>query len=92
VLHDLLRGRRAPWVALGVGTLPVIGNLAFPAQIAWRSREEADLAAQFLLYDGMSMIGRRMPIWGGRDTLLEYLANQAVDRFVPTAQPPRLSR
>jgi hypothetical protein len=33
-----------------------------------------------------------MPIWGGRDTLLEYLANQAVDRFVPTAQPPRLSR
>jgi hypothetical protein len=50
VLHDLLRGRRAPWVALGVGTLPVIGNLAFPAQIAWRSREEADLAAQFLLY------------------------------------------
>jgi hypothetical protein len=92
VLHDLLRGRRAPWVALGVGTLPVIGNLAFPAQIAWRSREEADLAAQFLLYDGMSMIGRRIPIWGGRDTLLEYLANQAVDRFVPTAQPPRLSR
>ncbi|MBL6721738.1 MAG: hypothetical protein ISQ08_10060 [Planctomycetes bacterium] len=92
VLHDLLRGRRAPWVALGVGTLPVIGNLAFPAQIAWRSREEADLAAQFLLYDGMSMVGRRVPIWGGRDTLLESLANQAVDRFVPPAQVTRSAR
>ena len=82
-LHDLLRGRRAPWVALGVGVLPVVGNLAYPAQIAWRSREEADLAAQFLLYDGMSLVGRRLPIWGGRNTLLEYRFNQWVDRLVP---------
>ena len=61
----------------------MVGNLAYPAQIAWRSREEADLAAQFLLYDGMSLVGRRLPIWGGRNTLLEYRFNQWVDRLVP---------
>ena len=80
--YDALRGRDLPWIALATGVLPVLGNLAFPLQIAYSSRDADDVQAQFILYDGMSVIGRRLPIWGGADTLTEHVCNQMPDRVV----------
>lgn len=80
--YDALHRRELAWIALATGVLPVLGNLAFPLQIAWSSRDGDDLQAQFILYDGMSVIGKRLPIWGGADTLTEHALNEMPDRVV----------
>jgi hypothetical protein len=82
---SLLRHER-PWVALGTGVLPVVGNLAYPAQIVYSSTVEQDLLAQFLLYDSCTVLGRRLPIWGGRDTLTEHAFNHLPDLVVRRLQ------
>jgi len=71
-----------PWVALWSGTLPIIGNLAYPLQIVYSSTDESDALAQFILYDGSSTVGRRLPIWGGKDTLTEHALNRIAHRIV----------
>jgi hypothetical protein len=82
MIQNLLRGRELPWTALWVGLFPVLGNLAFPLQIVRSGREDEDTIARFLLYDGCSVIGRRIPIWGGPDTLTEHWINHWPDRLV----------
>jgi len=76
VLQAALRGRRAPWLALGVGALPVVGNAAFPIQLLAATRDRDARVARFLVHDILSGIGRRLPIWGGADTLLEHGFNR----------------
>lgn len=71
-VQALLSGRSVPWVALGVGLLPVIGNAAFPLQLLAATRGQGGLVARFLVHDLLSGIGRRLPIWGGADTLVEH--------------------
>ncbi len=77
-----MQGRERPWIALGVGALPVLGNLAYPMQIVYSGAGRDDLLAQFLLYDGCSLIGAKLPIWGGRDTLTEHVLNHLPDRLL----------
>jgi len=81
-VQNLLRGRELPLVALWTGVVPVIGNLAFPFQIARSGAEDEDLVAQFLIYDGAALVGRRLPLWGGRDTLTEHACNHVPDRWL----------
>ncbi len=77
-----MQGRERPWIALGVGVLPIVGNLAYPLQIAYSGAGRDDRIAQFLLYDGCSLIGAKLPIWGGRDTLTEHVFNHLPDRLL----------
>jgi len=88
-LQEISRGGQPPWIALGVGVLPVLGTLAYPAQIAWAGHGGKNLPAQFLLYDGLTLIGRRLPIWGGRNSLTEQLSNHMVDRIVHRSTPTK---
>lgn len=74
-LQAVFTGRPAPWVALGVGVLPVVGNAAFPVQLLAATRGQRGLVARFLVHDILSGIGRRLPIWGGADTLVEHAFN-----------------
>ncbi len=91
LIQDAIRGRELPWTALWVGTLPVIGNLAFPLQIVRSGRDSDDPLARFVLYDGMSVLGRRMPIWGGPDTLTEHVFNHLPDRVLHGPHTPPTS-
>jgi hypothetical protein len=86
VVQCTLLGHERPWVALGTGILPVVGNLAYPAQIVYSSTVEQDLLAQFLLYDSCTVLGRKLPIWGGRDTLTEHTFNHLPDLLVRRLQ------
>ncbi|MHC5009907.1 MAG: hypothetical protein ACYTG6_03030 [Planctomycetota bacterium] len=74
-LQATVRRRERPWIALGVGTLPMIGNLAYPLQILYSGTEGGSRVAQFLLYDILGAMGRRIPIWGGPDTGSEHAFN-----------------
>lgn len=81
-LQSFATGRELPWVALFAGLVPGAGNLAYPLQIVYSSREEEDILAQFILYEGSSAIGRKLPIWGGKDTLTEHAFNHLPDYIV----------
>ncbi len=73
--------RPAPWVALGAGVIPVFGNAAYPLQLFSDPAKKDNLGARFLIHDIFSGIGRRLPIWGGKDTLTEHRVN-AVASFL----------
>jgi hypothetical protein len=61
--------------ALVVGTLPVVGSLAYPVQMYSKHRE----LSCFLLRDSAARLGRWLPIYGGRDSRLEILAIKLVN-------------
>ncbi len=82
IVQNSLRRKERPWTALCVGTLPVIGNFAFPIQFLRSSRAEDDDLARFLLYDGFARVGAGIPIWGGQDTLTEHKLNRMADHIV----------
>ena len=82
LVQAMLARHELPWIALVVGALPVLGNFAYPVQIVYSSREEDDVLAQFILYDGFSLIGAKLPIWGGRNTSTEHAFNHLPDRLV----------
>ncbi len=81
LVQATLRGRPRPWVALGVGALPYVGNLAYPLQLVASGVSDKDPLARFLLHDAVTSVARRVPIWGGPDTGLEHWASRAAGRF-----------
>ena len=82
LIQASLSGQRRPWVALGIGVLPVVGNGAYPAQLILCSNRRNQTLARFVLYDLFATIGRHLPIWGGNDTLTEHWFNRLPDRFL----------
>ncbi len=83
-VQALVRGRSAPWIALLAGLAPVVGNAAYPLQLLAASSKGDVLAARFLVHDILSGVGRKIPIWGGKDTFLEHRFN-ALARLVTRA-------
>ena len=88
-IQSILRDRERPWTALIVGVFPVVGNFAYPLQIAWSSTEDKDDLARFILYDGFARIGEHLPVWGGRDTLTEHVLNRMPDRVIALGRSRR---
>jgi len=81
LIQASLHGQRLPWVALGVGLLPVVGNAAYPAQLVACSHERNGGLARFILDDVLARMGRKVPIWGGRDSLVEHRFNRLGEWF-----------
>jgi hypothetical protein len=86
--HAAARGERPPWVALVVGLFPGIGNAAFPAQLVYDARRSAAHLPQFILYDSFARLGRAVPVWGGRDSLVEGWFNRLPNFFMRRAVLP----
>lgn len=76
LIQSATRGYEYPWVALWVGFLPALGNLAYPSQLLYSIRGEDEKLARFMLDDGFTRIGRHFPIWGGADTWTEHVLNR----------------
>lgn len=72
LIQSALSGQRQPWLALGIGVLPVVGNTAYPCQLIYHSSAHGNSIAQFILCDTFARIGQLFPIWGGQDTLTEH--------------------
>ena len=87
VVAALSRGAPAPWIALGVGFMPVVGNLAFPLQFLYVGTVKHTPIAKFLIYDYTALIGSAVPIWGCRDSLLEHWCNHLGDILVRNRRP-----
>lgn len=81
LLQSAARGLEKSWIALGVGVLPIIGNLAYPVQMAYSSRNSDEKLAKFMIDDGFARVGRHLPIWGGEDTWTEHVLNRLPRRI-----------
>ncbi|WP_182865287.1 hypothetical protein [Stieleria mannarensis] len=64
--------------ALLWGVLPTVGSLAFPIQILVRR----PVLAHFLIRDFASRLGRRLPIYGGKDSRTEMMFIRWSDRIL----------
>ena len=82
LIQSARAGCEKPWIALIVGVIPMVGNLAYPVQIIFSGAHKHAKVAQFMLYDTFSQFGRLVPIWGGCDTLTEHLFNRCPDVLV----------
>ena len=82
IVQNTLVRKERPWTALFVGTVPVLGNFAFPIQLLRSSRHEEDDLARFLVYDGFARAGASVPIWGGEDTLTEHRFNRLAEHVI----------
>lgn len=76
LIQSTVRGDERPWVALGVGVMPVLGNFAYPVQMLYSIRGKDENLARFMLDDGFARLGRHLPIWGGQDTWTEHAMNR----------------
>ncbi|MCM8526906.1 MAG: hypothetical protein NE327_10340, partial [Lentisphaeraceae bacterium] len=75
--HSVVRKRRHfPIIALLVGVLPVVGNLAYPAELFFRGSNNRDHLAKFILYSFIAKIGAKLPVWGGKDSGTEHFFNR----------------
>jgi hypothetical protein len=74
--------RPLPWVALLVGLVPLLGSLAFPAQMVYSAQDRREEVARFTIYDLFTRLGVRLPIWGGKDTLTEHTLNRFAHRVM----------
>lgn len=59
-----------------MGTLPVVGNFAYPLQLLWSSTTKGDDLARAILYDGFARTGAHLLVWCGQDTLTEHWCNR----------------
>jgi hypothetical protein len=74
--------RPVPWIAFFVGFLPLLGTLAFPAQMIYSANERRGDVPRFVLYDTFTRLGVKLPIWGGKDTYTEHWLNRVAHRVV----------
>ena len=80
--HRRRTGDRPPvrW-AVATGLLPTVGTSAFVVQMAVSHRA----LSRFLVRDAASQIGRRLPIYGGKDSRTEMFAIALADRLTNPA-------
>jgi hypothetical protein len=92
-LTSFLRGDEIPWVALIVGMIPSVGNAAYPLQLMYASGGAQRPLPQFMICDAVSLVGEFLPVWGGRDTLVEHAFNRIGARVAglgPARETPPL--
>ncbi len=88
LIQATLHRQRRPWVALGMGMLPVVGNAAYPAQLLYCTGEKTGGLARFIVSDTFATMGRSLPIWGGADSLVEHYFNRLGNLFVRLLAAP----
>ncbi len=75
--HSLISSKpHFPIIALIVGLFPVIGNLAYPAELIYQSTTSKNKVSKFIIYSFSAKIGSKIPIWGGKDSEIEHLFNR----------------
>lgn len=83
ITNNLVKSKKHfPFVALVVGAFPVIGNLAYPAELLYRSAGKKDRLAKFIAYSFSAKIGARIPVWGGQDTETEHFFNRLCHKIL----------
>ncbi|AFZ34670.1 hypothetical protein Sta7437_1095 [Stanieria cyanosphaera PCC 7437] len=81
VIQSFINRKEIPWIAFLVGLIPTIGILAYPCQLIYSAQGKKKKIAQFIVYDFFSVIGEKIPGWGGTDTQTEHFFNHLADKI-----------
>ncbi len=82
IATSILRARpHYPWVALSVGIIPMLGNLAYPMEILYQSAGRGNVLGKFMACAFSARMGAGIPVWGGRDTATEHFFNRLGHRI-----------
>ena len=76
------------FVALGVGWVPIAGNMAYPVQMIYSASTTDREIGKFMVYDFFSAIGENIPIWGGENTRTHHWFNRIPDLIVRDRRMP----
>ncbi len=83
ITHSLVKSRsHFPMLALTIGVFPVIGNLAYPIELLYRSAGKKDMLAKFIAYSFSAKVGAKIPIWGGKDSEIEHFFNKICHKIL----------
>ncbi len=75
--HSLIKSRpHFPIIALIIGLFPIIGNLAYPAELIYQSTGSKNKVSKFIVYSFSAKVGAKIPIWGGKDSEIEHFINR----------------
>lgn len=75
--HSLIKSKHHyPVIALIIGLMPVIGNMAYPIEIIYQSTGNKNMISKFILYSFSAKAGSKIPIWGGQDSEIEHFLNR----------------
>jgi len=74
MIEDLFKGYGCPWIALIIAPIPSLGTLAHPCQMI-HSATKGHMISQFIVYEVMSTIAKKIPIFGGYNSEVEYFFN-----------------
>ena len=64
------------YLALMIGAMPVIGNLAYPVEFAYQTTGNRNQLAKYIAYAFSAKLGEKIPIWGGQDSEIEHFFNR----------------
>ncbi len=78
-----------PFIALVVGAMPIIGNLAYPLELLYQSTAKRNLLGRFMTYSFSAKIGAKIPIWGGKDSEIEHFFNLICHKFIGVPFAPK---
>jgi hypothetical protein len=81
VIQAVIYRKEIPWIAFLVGLMPRIGLLAYPCQLVYSAQGKKKKIAQFIVDDFFSVIGEKIPGWGGKDTQTEHFFNHLAARI-----------
>ena len=74
-VEDIITSREVSWVALMISPLPMVGTLAHPCQMLHSARKGHSIS-QFIIYEILSSIASKIPIFGGHESEIEYQLNR----------------
>ncbi|AFZ28901.1 hypothetical protein Glo7428_0292 [Gloeocapsa sp. PCC 7428] len=81
-IQALTKGQEVPWIAFVIGLVPFVGTVAYPCQLAYSTAGKQGKIAKFIVYDTLTQLGKKIPIWGGEDTLTEHFFNQLAYKLI----------
>lgn len=70
------------YIALVLGIMPIIGNLAYPAEFAYQTTGNRNQLAKYIAYAFTTKIGGKIPIWGGQDSEIEHFFNRICHKLL----------
>ncbi len=86
-IEDAILHRSFPFIAILVAPIPTFGTLAYPCQMLHTARKEHKIS-QFIIYEICSTIAKKIPIFGGDNSEIEYLLNKLAFLIIKTADKP----
>ena len=88
--NSLVKNRNHyPFVALVVGALPIVGNVAYPLELLYQSTAKRNLLGRYMTYSFSAKIGAKIPIWGGKDSEIEHFFNRMCHIFIGIPFSPK---